>query len=185
MKIKRKGAYAFPLTDEDYEGYWNKDYSMLAVPKTIEQVLIHGVKPINILTLDHDKFDFMMRQKTPAGSTILIGDKPMSKTVRYYVSTKGEPMTKLMKPKGEDGQFKRKNSIKDDYFNKIMSEIGKDVWDERIHTKNKSKYEERKQELEKGFKVKECNDHRNFDWDDVDYSYYVAEVEKLRIGEKL
>lgn len=184
-KIKRKGAYAFPLTDEDYEGYWNKDYSMLCVPKTVEQVLIHKAKPIDILTLDHDPFDFMMRQKTPAGSTIFIGDKPMSKTVRYYVSTNGQTMTKLMKPKGEAGQYKRKNSLKDDYFNKIIAEIGKDVWDERIHTKNKSKYEERKQELEKGFKVKECNDYRNFDWNDVDYNYYVAEVEKLRIGDKI
>lgn len=183
-KIKRKGAYAFPLTDEDYEGYWNKDYSMLCVPKAVEQVLIHKVKPLDVLLLNHDKFDFMMRQKTPVGSTIFIGEKPASKTVRYYVSTKGQPMTKVMKPKGEAGQFKRKHSLKDDYFNQIMNEIGKNVWDERIHTKNKSVYEERKQELEKGYLVKECNEYRNFNWEDVDYDYYVNEVEKLRIGDK-
>lgn len=181
-KIKRKGAYAYPIEDKDYEGYWNKDYSMMVVPKVIEQVLINNWKPEDVIKLMYDPFDFMMRQKTPAGATIYIGDTPMQKTLRYYASTKGEPMKKVMAAKGEEGQFKRKNKLSDEYFNSVMSEIGKGVWDERIHTKNKSVYEEREQEVEKGFLVKECNNADKFDWTDVDFDYYIKEVNKLRIG---
>ena len=34
-----------------------------------------------------------------------------------------------------------------------------------------------------GFKVKVCNDHRDFDWSDVDYEFYKEEVLKLMKGE--
>lgn len=186
-KIKRKGAYWYPINDEDYHGSsgsnWNKDFSMMVVQKAIEQVLIHGDNPEDVVRLICDPFDFMLRYKTPAGAKLYIGEKEMLKTVRYYVSTKGEPMKKIATPKGEIGTFKRRNSLSDSHYNKILSEIPKGTWDERIHTKNKSKYAAVTTSIESGKLVRECNRASNFNWSDVDYSYYVKEIDKLRIGE--
>jgi hypothetical protein len=155
----------------------------MCVPKAVEQVMINNVSVDTALKCVTNKFDFMLRYKTPAGAVIYIGDKPQLKTVRYYVSTKGQPMKKLAKPKGEIDQFKRKSKLEDSYFNKIMAEIGPNVWDERVHTKNKSKYEETSTNIENGWLVKQCNVHSKFDWSDVNYEYYAKEVDKLIVGE--
>lgn len=181
-KIKRKGAYWYPIEGKDYDGVWNKDFSMMCVPKAVEMFLIEGIKVETALKCITNKFDFMLRFKTPGGAQIYVGETPCSKTVRYYVSTAGQPMRKVAKPKGEIGQYKRKNSIEDSFFNKIMAEIGPNVWDERVHTKNKSKYEEVSTNIENGWLVKCCNRVEEFNWSDVDFNYYKKEVEKLIIG---
>jgi hypothetical protein len=180
-KIKRKGAYWYPVQTKDYDGVWNRDFSMMIVPKIIEQVLINKWKPEDLIKIASDPFDFMIRYKTPSGASVFIGAKEMLKTVRYYVSTQGEPMRKIAKPKGEIGTFKRKSKLTDSEFNKILNEIGPGVWDERIHTKNKSKYEQVTTNIENGRLVKECNNASNFNWDDVDYDYYIIEIKKLEI----
>lgn len=180
-KIKAKGAYWFPKEDKDYDGVWNKDFSMMVVQKVIEQVLINDWNPHHVIKCMSDAFDFMLRYKTPAGSTVYIGEKEMLKTVRYYVSTKGEPMKKISNPKGEIGQYKRANKLTDGFFAKVMSEIGPGIWDARIHTKNKSKYEQLETNIENGRLVKQCNVASDFDWSDIDWDYYVKEIEKLKI----
>ena len=182
-KVKRKGAYAYPETWEDYTGYWNKDYSCLVVQKLAEQMLVNGYNPEAIIHYGTDAFDFMMRYKTPSGSKVFIGDKECTKTIRYYVSTKGQPMKKVSNPKGEPGEYKRKNGLKDSDFKRISLEVGKGIWDDRIHTKNKSKYEIVTTSIESGWLVKECNKASDFDWSDIDYKYYVEQINKLRIGE--
>jgi hypothetical protein len=183
-KIKNKGRYFFPRDWKDYDGIWNKDFSCLVVQKVIEQVLINGWKAENLIKCMTDPFDFMIRYETPGGAKVYIGDKECSKTVRYYVSTKGEPMKKIAEPKGELGTYKRKNSLSDAYFEKIMKEIGPGVWDERIHTSNKKKYEMVTTSIERGRLVKECNIASKFDWSDVDFDYYIQEINKLYIGDK-
>jgi hypothetical protein len=180
-KVKRKGAYWYPESDKDFEGYWNKDYSNLAAIKGVEQVLINGAKPEEIVYLITNPFDFMLRYKTPAGAKVFIGDKEMLKTVRYYVSTAGQPMKKVAVPKGEIGAWKRRNGLKDEFFKKILAEIPPGTWDERIHTKNKSKYETVVTSIESGRLIKECNKASDFNWNDVDYDYYIKEIEKLVI----
>lgn len=186
-KIKSKGAYWYPKEESDYWGgsgsQWNKDYSKMVVQKVIEPTLIHGWNPEALILMMSDPFDFMLRYKTPAGAKVFIGDKEMPKTVRYYVSTKGETMKKISKPKSEIGSFKRKNSLTDAEFNKINSEIPNGTWDERIHTKNKSRYEEVVTGIEAGRLVKCCNKASDFNWTDLDYSYYLEEINKLYIGE--
>lgn len=187
-KVKRKGAYAYPVKDEDYWGgsgsEWHKDFSNLASRKGVEQVMLTGVSADNVVRVLPDKFDFMLRYKTQGGARVYIGDKQMSKTVRYYVSTSGEPMKKISKPKGEIGSFKRKNSLSDAFYQKILSEIPAGTWDARIHTGNKSKVVETSQAIESGWLVKECNKASNFNWSDVDYRYYAKEIEKLVIGKQ-
>lgn len=180
-KIKRKGAYWYPTTWSEYEGWWNKDFSMMAVQKAVEKSLIFGWNVADILQTMTDPFDFMLRYKTPSGGAkVYIGDRLQQKTTRYYVSTKGEPMKKIAKPKGKIGAFKRKNKISDSYYEKILNEVG-DAWDERIHTFNKKTYSEVVTSVESGWKVKECNNIKDFSWSDVDYNYYIEEAEKLLV----
>jgi hypothetical protein len=181
-KTKSKGAYWNPETDNDYDGNWHKDFSAMIVQKAIKIVLEDGINPEVVVRLATDPFDFMLRKKTPSGSTIFIGDKECSKTVRYYVSTKGHPMVKKSKSKGTSGDFKRKNGITDATYTRILSEIPKGTWDERIHTKNKSTYTvEIENQIEAGKLVKQCNDWKDFDFSDVDYDYYITEITKLCI----
>lgn len=184
--IKRKGAYWYPLTDEDYHGSsgsnWNKDFSNLTAQKGVEACLLHGHRPTDIVRCITNPFDFMLRYKTPAGARVYIGDKPQLKTVRYYVSTAGEKMKKVAAPKGNIGEFKRKNKIDDDFYRKIKAEVG-DKWDDRIHTKNKSKYETVITSIESDWLVKECNRASDFNWKDVNFDYYEKEIEKLLIGD--
>lgn len=186
-KIKRKGAYWYPITADDYHGSsgsnWNKDFSNLTAQKGVEQCLLKGYLPSDILRCLTDPFDFMMRYKTTGASKVFIGDLQQQKTCRYYVSTAGEPMKKIAPPTGIVGQFKRKNSLSDAFYTKIAHEVGSGVWDERIHTKNKSRYEMTETSIESGWLVKRCNNAKDFNWQDVDYRYYENEVTKLLIGD--
>ena len=183
-KIKRKGAYWFPETQKDYEGWWNKDFSMMAVQKGIDLVHRLGYAPEDVIHLMSNPFDFMLRYKTPGGSKVYVDGKQMLKTVRYYVSSDGGTMIKKSPPKGTPGDFKRRNSLKDDFYLQVKKEIGEGVWDERIHTKNKSIYEERVTTIRSGHKVHECNIASKFDWNNVNYEFYIDEIKKLVIGDK-
>jgi hypothetical protein len=185
-KVKRKGKYWYPESEKDYEGtgsgsVWHKDFSNMAVQKVIEPVLSHGCRPEDALRCLSNPFDFMLRYKTPAGAKVYIGDKEMPKTVRYYVSVSGGPLRKISKPKGTIGAWKRKNGLTDGEYRKVLSQIPEGAWDERIHTKNKSKYEELTTSIEAGWLVKECNKASDFNWSDVDWSYYEEETKKLVI----
>ncbi|MGL4557995.1 MAG: hypothetical protein ACRCV5_10855 [Afipia sp.] len=184
--IKRKGAYWYPITDEDYWGgsgsNWHKDYSGIAIIKGVEQVMLNGANPDDIVRVMSDKFDFMLREKSTGTNKIFIGKKQMPKTVRYYISTKGEPMSKHMDAKGEIGGYKKKNGVSDEEFARITAMIPPGAHDERIHTKNKSRYEDRTQDIHKGYLVKQCNHVKDFDWSDVDFKYYADEIRKLVIS---
>lgn len=186
-KIKRKGAYWYPITEDDYHGSsgsnWNKDFSNMSAQKAIEACLINSWSPESIVRLISDPFDFMLRYKTPAGAKLFIGDKEMLKTVRYYVSTKGERMKKVAAPKGEIGTWKRANKISDELWQQVTQEIPEGSWDARIHTKNKSRYEMTTTSIESGRLVRECNKASDFNWNDIDYSYYIEEINKLLIGD--
>lgn len=185
--IKRKGAYWYPVTDDDYWGSsgsnWNKDFSNLASIKAAELCMLHGVEPSQAIRMISDPFDFMIRRKAQDGAKLFIDDRPMTKTLRYYVSTAGGKLRKISPPKGKLGEYKRKNGITDKYYNEILQSIPPGTWDERIHTKNKSVYEIREENLENGYLVKCCNHIKDFCWNDVDFNYYIEQTRKLLIGE--
>jgi len=186
-KIKRKGAYWYPITEDDYQGSsgsnWNKNFSNIASQKAAEYVMVDGMDIEAATRCLSNPFDFMLRYKTTGGAKLYIGDTPQLKTVRYYVSKSGGAMKKVSTPKGEIGAWKRRNGLKDSEFEKILATIPAGAWDERIHTKNKSRYEMVSTSVESGWKVKQCNHIRDFDWNDVDYDYYVEEAKKLVIDE--
>jgi hypothetical protein len=185
-KVKRKGAYWYPITDEDYHGSsgsnWNKDFSNLTAQKGVEFAMLNGFRPGEIVRLFSDPFDFMCRYKARGGDRIFIGDQQQLKTTRYYISTRGKPMRKIAPPKGIVGHYKRKNGLSDTFYLETLRTVPAGTWDERIHTKNKSRYAEVTTSIESGRLVKECNRSSDFDWSDVDWDYYTKEIEKLMIG---
>lgn len=182
MRVKAKGCFWYPKTTEDYESNWNKDFSMMVVQKCTEIMLIEDINPEAIIGIFTDKFDFMKYYKAKGASVLMHGDQPTQKTCRYYVSTAGLPLKKIDPPRGPEGGFKRKNSLTDKFYESVLSSIPAGTWDERIHTGNRSKYQEVITSIEAGRKVKLCNNANDFNWGDVDWNYYIKEIFKLRIG---
>lgn len=173
-KLKRKGAY-------DYDVGWHQNHSNLVVPKAAEAALVRGEDIREFITNHDDMFDFFLRTKVPRNSSLEWGGKTVQNIVRYYISTEGDTLQKVMPPAGPPGEYKRANKLTDQYYNSVMNEIGLGVWDERIHTKNKSKYETRISGINTGWTVQLCNrvDQGMVKPNDLNIEWYVKEAEKL------
>lgn len=102
--IKRIGAYAYetPLNSAKFqtkERGWHQDHSMLVVRKAAEAQMVHGIPVVDFIKSHRDKFDFMKSIKIPRNSSLLYGqDLTIQNNTRYYVSTTGENLTKVMPP---------------------------------------------------------------------------------------
>src|SRR5699024_10329975 len=138
---------------------WHQNHSALVVPKAAEAALVHGQGIREFIASHADPLDFMLRTKVPRSSTLEWGGDRVQNIVRYYISTEGKTLEKVMPPAGPDGTYKRKNGISSVYYEQVLAEVG-DTWDERIHTKNKSTYTERRTGINTGWKVQLCNDIR-------------------------
>ena len=189
-KLKRIGAYAHVTAEENpgtRELPYHNNWSSRVVALAAEAALVRGID-IREFVINHtDMFDFFLRTKVPRSSTLEWGGEQVSNIVRYYISTEGKPLEKVMPPNGPAGEYKRANKLTDAYFNEVINEIGHGVWDERIHTKNKSTYGERRSGINTGWTVDLCNDlesiHRQPDngylITDLNYNWYIKEAEKL------
>lgn len=94
--IKRKGAY-------DYAPGWHQDHGMLVVAKAAEQVLLHGKSIRETVENWPDIYDFMKCAVIPKSSRLfynykLPDQRQLENTQRYYVSTTGGKLTKVMPP---------------------------------------------------------------------------------------
>lgn len=189
MKIKRIGAYWWSNDWADYDaaaGKWHTDVSMMIVAKVAEQVMLYGHDPLTLLKMSTNPFDFMIRQKVKGQQKCFIGTTETQKTARYYVSTAGEPMTVIRPPSGPLGAYKRKPKLPDKFYDEVLKEVGTN-WDARIHVgkagkpDTQTRYETTITNIQKGFKVKDCCLASNFNWADVDYQFYLQEIEKIII----
>ncbi len=94
-KVKRKGAY-------EYERTWYQNHSALVVPRAVEQHLLHGTSVREFITGHTDLYDFMLRVKLPKNMRLVIEQDdqwyPLENTTRYYVSTMGGRLKKIMPP---------------------------------------------------------------------------------------
>lgn len=188
-KLKLKGAYWYPEKFPDdvsnaQPPAWHKDLSALV---TIKAAVAHMVKGVDLETFinNHDdKFDFMLRAKVDRSSRLYIGDREVQRITRYYVARRGEPLRKVSPPPAGAtiGDYKRKNGISDYEYWAIVGTLTPGTWDERVHTKNRSKYAMRETGLQAGFVVAECNNVNDFDYNNVDFSWYVHEARKLVIA---
>ena len=180
-KIKRIGAYAYETAEENpgtRELPYHKDWSALVVPKAAEAALVHGVDIESFITGHTDIMDFMLKAKVPRKSSLVWGGDTVANIVRYHVSYQGKILEKLMPAAGPIGKFKRANSLTNQFYESVLAEVG-DAWDERIHTKNKSVYAERRGGIHPGWTVQLCNDIKDIDHPNINYEWYIKETEKL------
>lgn len=187
-KIKRKGAYEYNLQ-------WHQDCSALIIPKAAEAALVRAVDIREFIVNHTDDYDFMCRAKVPRSNRLVMrwqeydgAEIELSNIIRYYVSTHGGSLHKIAPPTGEPGTWKRRAKVPDEVYNAVVREITGSAgetdsagipWDERIHTKNRSKHTTREMGICVGWRVTDCSNVANFDRSTVNYDYYVAEAEKL------
>ena len=142
--------------------------------------MVEGVDIETYIRSCFNPFDFCCAVKATGGSKLLWGDKHVQKNTRFYISTDGQFLSKVMPPAGPVGCYKRKNGVTEAEYNRVMAETG-GQWDERVCTGNKSKYEERVTGLAAGYKVTVVNNISNFRWDNINYDWYIQEAQKLII----
>lgn len=185
-KLKQKGAYWFPRVFPDdisnaQPPAWHKDFSAQIVIMAAVEHMVTGCDIERFIYSHQDPFDFMCRAKCDRSSELWIGDQRQQRIMRYYVSTSGAALRKISPPTGEPGTFKRKNGITDGEWQTVLATLPPGQHDERIHTKNRSVYETRETGIEAGYLVTECNRASEFDFERLNYEWYISKAQKLVI----
>ncbi len=187
-ELKQKGAYWYPEKFPDdisnsSPPAWHKDFSAIVSIKAAVAHMVHGADIERFVYGHAEPFDFMCRAKVDRSSKLMIGDQEVQRITRYYVAHNGGQMRKVSPPKEGCvlGDYKRKNGISEYEYQTILSQITPGTHDERIHTKNKSRYEIREMGIEAGHLVAECNVASKFDFQNVNYEYYIDKARKLVI----
>ncbi len=187
-KIKQKGrlwhpdpdSYALSISEASPPA-WHKDLGNIASIRAAVQAMVRGVDPEAWLLAHRDPFDFMCRARCDRASVLMLGEREMPRTLRYYVAQRGEPLSKVSPPAGPEGAFKRANGVSEADYNRAMAASGGEFV-EAVCTKNKSRYVTRRTNIETGYLVAECNDAAQFDWRNVDYGWYIGEARKLIVA---
>lgn len=186
LKYKLKGCYWTP-DPLDYTGSianaqppcWYKDLGNAVSVRAAVAHMLYGADIEQYIRMCYNPYDFMCAVKTRGTDVLMWNGKPQQKrATRYYLSKAGHPMTKEAPALGVPGTFKKASGVSDAEYARVMAETG-GAWDERVCTKNKSRYEPRINQVHAGYKVKVCNNVRDFDFSDVDYSWYIQEAVKL------
>lgn len=189
-KLKQKGAYWFPdpmnyadSISQASPPCWYKDLGAIVTTRAAVAAMVQGIDPETFIRAHSDPFDFMCRAKVDRSSHLMLGAQRIQRVSRYYVARNGAPLIKVSPPvKGAQvGDFKRRSGLTDMEYNRIAATVPPGQWDERIHTKNKSRHEIREMSLQAGWNVAECNDASKFRFDNVNYDFYVTEARKLII----
>lgn len=107
--MKRIGAYDYVALD------WNKDHGNLIIPAAAEGELDMGCPPADYIDASLSDpgaiFNFLALAKAPRGSRLELGDGTiLPRNNRYYVSTDGQPLVKIMPPL-DSGKPERRLSV--------------------------------------------------------------------------
>jgi hypothetical protein len=176
---------------------WHQNMSGLVIAMAAEAHLVKGTSVEQFIYNHSDPFDFMIRAKVPRSNRLLLDGVEIQGTSRVCVTLTGGALTKTapVKEGCEVGQWKRKNGVSDGQYTTVMEEIIDHLsqpdpaihdttgrpWDERINTKNGSKYNVSEGAIQgfAGVNASECNDVDDFDWANLNHQYYIDEVYKL------
>jgi hypothetical protein len=193
-KLKLKGAYWHPDALDYAKSIstasppaWHKDLGNIVSIRAANAAMIHGIDPEHFIRGHTDPSDFMLRVKAGKADTLLLGSRELQRVTRYYVARQGAAMTIIRPPAGPEGMFKRKNGVSEAEYLRVMT-ANNWQWSEAVNTGKASdprtwgKYEKRTTNIEAGWQVAECNDARDFSFDNINYDYYVQKARKLIIG---
>lgn len=127
--VKCKGAYEWeglyrPNHPKPADITWHKNHSAVIVQQAVQAHLIDGADIHEFIRAHQDPFDFMLRVKAPKTSRLMCGDKQIQNTTRYYISTTGEQMVKVMAPLAKNPEAERPIKIHDGYRSTPMNTMG-------------------------------------------------------------
>lgn len=186
-EMKLKGAYWTPDPLNYAESIsscqppaWHKNLSNCVSPRAAIAHMLYGVDIEQFIRMCSDPYDFMVMKKAKGKSKFFWGDKEIQKNTRFYVSTDGKDLVKVSPPaeKNKLGAYKRRNGVSEKEYLQVM-EANDWQWDERVCTKNKSKYEITRTSQLAGYKATVTNDVSHFRFDNINYAWYVNEAQKL------
>jgi len=185
--IKLKGAYWTPDA-LDYQGSiassqppaFHKNFSNVVSTRAAVAHMVHGVDIEDFIRFCTNPYDFTCAVKISRSDRLIWGGKDQQRNSRFYISTDGMVLIKEMPPKGKLGAFKKANGVSDQQYESVMNQVGWQ-WDERVCTKNKSRYEVRQTQVIAGQMVTMCNDIKDFRFENVNYTWYIEEAKKLLI----
>lgn len=185
-KIKRKkdyctlGAHTGKGSDLD----WHQPHSALVVPMAAEAYLLFGIDPEQFIRAHANVMDFMLVIKVPRNSSLEIGGQQVQNITRYYVSTNGQPMYKIMPPAAAKYEWTLRNP-ETNKVKVVKSQRGVDSSREKGFTEVLKHVQlppqDRHNAVCKGWLVNECNDMKTAGdvWGMLNYDYYIAEAKKL------
>lgn len=167
----------------------HQSHNALIVPKFVEHFLKNKLSNVEQAFIEFSKtcspHDFMQTVKVGKKYTLKHGDDSIPNYTRYYISKSGNPLMKVGPPKGKLGDFKRKNGLTDEEFNSVLETLPEGQWDERIHTKSKSKYEIEESAIDKAYLTTICNDIKEFDYNNLNLEYYIDWAKDLLKFERI
>lgn len=184
-KVKRIGAYAYTRASEDSgtrELPWHKDHGAIVVAKAAEAALVRG-ENIEVFIRNHvktDPLDFMLRTKVNRNDRLVLDEVEQQRVTRYYVSTDGGYLTKLMDPtadqvkKWQNGNHWRHSKTG---VHKMAGKQPSRMWD--ACEPPTPEPPTRRTGVEAGHRVTVCNRLAGMDLSNVDISYYVNRARKL------
>lgn len=198
-KVKRIGAYAYELALDNpstRELAWHKNQGAVVVAKAAEAALVRGTPIPEFIHNHDDEFDFMLRTKVPresklvmredvtwCGQKVMHRDTQLQNISRYYVSTEGGRLIKVMPP--TPAQI-RDWKIGDHYQHETTG-------DYKVVKKGKKppsgKYKlvadprpephDRNIGIEAGWLVTDCSNMDDYNPQTLNYDYYIQEARKL------
>lgn len=187
--VKLKGAYEYDLADQ---GLWHKNFNCLIVPMAAEQAIVNGVNPMEFIEeyLNKEEYKelFCMRSKADRNSKIVLDnsgvDYPLQRITRYYPSIIGGELVKVMPPTPaqislyENGDHYMHQSTGTYVVKKpgVKPPSGKYA---PVPEDCKRSAPDRRISIEAGCNVAVCNNLDNFNWENLNVSYYIDQVNKL------
>lgn len=186
-KLKLKGAYWTPdKFPDDIQNLsptgWYRDYSADICAKAAVEYMRNGTDIATYVRGWSNPFDFICREKVKRSDRLMIGDIEQQRVTRYYIARQGASMRKIAPPTHPSrlGWFKPARGASELEYVRWHEAWG-NVWNDKLHTKNKSVYEERITSIQSGYLVSECNHIARFDWSNINYDWYIEAARKLVI----
>lgn len=190
--VKRIGAYSYetPLSDPyTRERQWYQDHSMLVVRKAVEAYMVHGTPIADFIMNHRDPFDFQLSVKVARKDRLEQWDRdgnrlPVQRNTRYYVSTDGPSLVKVMPPLAKQFYGDKRLISRQDYDLIRDAAEKTDATPEQVAEWSQWQDKmERQIGIQKGWTVTITNNMDQFKWDNVNWFYYIKEAEKLIVGE--
>ncbi len=189
-KRKRVGAYGYSKPgDEAGSKFWQQDQSELVIPMAAEAAMLDDVDPLDFLMNHPNPWDFLILKKATRGARLQLADgSPLSKHTRFYISRNGQQLQKIMPPiKGKDNE--RRIGIAAEGQAKAITIPGKKTRPAGYRCsacgeefKLKGDFDEHNG-THHAWKITPCNVFDGVMPSDIDFRYYLSQVDKLIIDD--